>query len=145
MPVIWRLVGGHDCGYIRDMVPPPSDGLGLARVSIPELHDAPVFYPAGTRLIWISDAGEITVIDRATAAVRLARQIPVICHRRWTEARAGQEIDTCLDVMELYAFVRPARFCLPTPRGLAAQLALPRPHAGEDMAALLPRARLRPS
>ena len=140
MPVIWRLVGGRDCGYIRDMVPPPSDGLGLARVSIPELHDAPVFYPAGTRLIWISDAGEITVIDRATAAARLARQIPVICHRRWTEARAGQEIDTCLDVMELYAFVRPARFCLPTPRGLAAQLALPRPHAGEDMAALLPRA-----
>ena len=140
MPVIWRLVRGRDYGYIRDMVPPPSDGLGLARVSIPELHDAPVFYPAGTRLIWISDAGEITVIDRATAATRLARQIPVICHRRWTEARAGQEIDSCLDVMELYAFVRPARFCLPTPRGLAAQLALPRPHAGEDMAALLPRA-----
>ena len=54
LAVIWRLVGDRDCGYIKDMVPPPSDGLGLARVSIPELHDAPVFYPAGTRLIWIS-------------------------------------------------------------------------------------------
>ncbi|MGB2495386.1 MAG: ATP-dependent DNA helicase [Candidatus Puniceispirillaceae bacterium] len=122
------------------MEPPFSDGLGLATVSIPELHAAPVFYPAGTRLIWISDAGEIATIDRQTAVARLSRSVPLVCHRRWSEARAGHEIETCLDVMELYAFVRPARFCLPTPRGLAAQLALPRPAEGEDMAALLPRA-----
>ena len=122
------------------MEPPFSDGLGLTTVTIPELHAAPVFYPAGTRLIWISDAGEIATIDRQTAAARLARNVPIVCHRRWSEARAGHEIETCLDVMELYAFIRPARFCLPTPRGLAAQLALPRPAGGEDMAALLPRA-----
>ncbi len=122
------------------MEPPFSDGLGLTTVTIPELHAAPVFYPAGTRLIWISEAGEIATIDRQTAAARLARNVPIVCHRRWSEARAGHEIATCLDVMELYAFVRPARFCLPTPRGLAAQLALPRPAGGEDMAALLPRA-----
>ena len=122
------------------MEPPFSDGLGLTTVTIPELHAAPVFYPAGTRLIWISEAGEIATIDRQTAAARLARNVPIVCHRRWSEARAGHEIATCLDVMELYAFIRPARFCLPTPRGLAAQLALPRPAGGEDMAALLPRA-----
>lgn len=122
------------------MEPPFSDGLGLTTLTIPELHAAPVFYPAGTRLIWISDAGEIATIDRQTAAARLARNVPIVCHRRWSEARAGHEIETCLDVMELYAFIRPARFCLPTPRGLAAQLALPRPAGGEDMAALLPRA-----
>ena len=138
--VICRLVAYHVCGYIRGMDSPSSDGLGLTTLSIPELHAAPVFYPAGTRLIWISDAGEIAAIDRQTAAARLARQVPIVCHRRWSEARAGHEIATCLDVMELYAFVRPARFCLPTPRGLAAQLALPRPAGGEDMAALLPRA-----
>ena len=109
------------------MEPPFSDGLGVTTVTIPELHAAPVFYPAGTRLIWISEAGEIATIDRQTAAARLARNVPIVCHRRWSEARAGHEIATCLDVMELYAFIRPARFCLPTPRGLAAQLALPRP------------------
>ena len=122
------------------MEPPFSDGLGLTTVTIPELHAAPVFYPAGTRLIWISEAGEIATIDRQTAAARLARNVPIVCHRRCSEARAGHEIATCLDVMELYAFIRPARFCLPTPRGLAAQLALPRPAGDEDMAALLPRA-----
>ena len=109
-------------------------------ITVPELQSAPVFYPAGTRLIWISEAGEIETIDRPTAAARLARHVPLICHRRWTEARAGTEIEACLDIMELYAFVRPARFCLPTPRGLATQLALPLPAGGEDMAALLPRA-----
>ena len=113
------------------MQQPPSDShisagnaLGIA---IPELHSAPAFYPAGTRLIWISEAGEIDSIDRGEAALRLRASVPVICHRRWSEARAGTEIEACLDVMELFAFVRPARFCLPTPRGLAAQLSLPMP------------------
>ena len=138
--MICGLVAYRVYRYIRDMNSPPSDGLGLTTVTIPELHAAPVFYPAGTRLIWISEAGEITTIDRQTVAARLARQVPIVCHRRWSEARAAHEIETCLDVMELYAFVRPARFCLPTPRGLAAQLALPLPDKGEDMAALLPRA-----
>ena len=137
---IWRLVAHPVYRYIRVMEPPFSDGLGVTTVTIPELHAASVFYPAGTRLIWISEAGEIATIDRQTAAARLARNVPIVCHRRWSEARAGHEIATCLDVMELYAFIRPARFCLPTPRGLAAQLALPRPAGGEDMAALLPRA-----
>ena len=41
--------------------------------------------------------------------------------------------------MELFAFVRPARFVLPTPSGLAQQLGLARPQQGEDMAALLPQ------
>ena len=123
---------------------PPSDSrtppASPSGITVPELHSAPVFYPAGTRLIWISEAGEIETIDRPTAAARLARHVPLICHRRWTEARAGTEIEACLDIMELYAFVRPARFCLPTPRGLATQLALALPAGGEDMAALLPRA-----
>ena len=137
---IWRLVAGGVYRYIRGMESPFSDGPGLTSLTIPELHAAPVFYPAGTRLIWISEAGEIATIDRQSAVTRLAASVPVVCHRRWSSARASHEIEACLDVMELYAFVRPARFCLPTPRGLAAQLALPRPASGEDMAALLPRA-----
>ena len=119
---------------------PASDSLGLGdTIAVPELHAAPVFYPSGTRLIWISDAGEISDISREAASARLRGQIAVLCHRRWSEARAGCEINSCLDVMELFAFVRPARFCLPTPRGLAAQLGLAAPQSGEDMAALLPR------
>ena len=108
-------------------------------ISLPDLHGVPVFYPHGTQLIWISQNGEITHPNRATIAAELALGIVLLCHRRWSSARAGIEIDHYLDVMELFAFVRPARFALPTPAGLAQQLGLARPQNGEDMATLLPQ------
>ena len=108
-------------------------------ISLPDLHGVPVFYPHGTQLIWISQNGEITHPNRATIAAELALGIVLLCHRRWSSARAGVEIDHYLDVMELFAFVRPARFALPTPAGLAQQLGLARPQNGEDMATLLPQ------
>jgi ATP-dependent DNA helicase DinG len=108
-------------------------------ISLPDLHGVPVFYPHGTQLIWISQNGEITHPNRATIAAELALGIVLLCHRRWSSARAGVEIDHYLDVMELFAFVRPARFALPTPAGLAQQLGLARPQKGEDMATLLPQ------
>ena len=105
----------------------------------PDLHNTPVFYPHGTRLIWISTEGEICQLDRLSIAAELALGPVLLCHRRWSEARAGVEISNYLDIMELYAFVRPARFALPTPTGLAQQLGLARPQSGEDMASLLPQ------
>ena len=54
------------------MQQPPSDSHistgNTLGITVPELHSAPAFYPAGTRLIWISEAGEIDSIDRAEAA-----------------------------------------------------------------------------
>ena len=108
-------------------------------ISLPDLHGVPVFYPHGTQLIWISQNGEITHPNRAIIAAELALGVVLLCHRRWSSARAGVEIDHYLDVMELFAFVRPARFALPTPAGLAQQLGLARPQNGEDMATLLPQ------
>ena len=117
----------------------PSSPDGTA-ITVPDLHSIPVLYPHGTRIIWITQDGEITVRDRQAIAAELALGPPLACHRRWSEARSGIEIKSCLDLMELFAFARPARFCLPTPVGLAAQLSLPRPHSAEDMAAMLPKA-----
>ena len=107
--------------------------------AITDLHNMPVFYPHGTRLIWISTDGEICQPDRQAVAAELALGLVLLCHRRWSEARAGVEISNYLDIMELYAFVRPARFALPTPAGLAQQLGLARPQSGDDMASLLPQ------
>ena len=117
-----------------------SSSLDGTTITVPDLHSIPVLYPHGTRIIWITQNGEITVLDRQAIAAELALGPPLVCHRRWSEARSGVEITSCLDLMELFAFVRPARFCLPTPAGLAAQLSLPRPHSAEDMAAILPKA-----
>ena len=105
----------------------------------PDLHNIPVLYPHGTRLIWISTDGEICQLDRQAIAAELALGPVLLCHRRWSEARAGVKISNYLDIMELYAFTRPARFALPTPTGLAQQLGLARPQSGELMASLLPQ------
>ena len=107
--------------------------------ALPDLHAIPVFYPHGTRLIWISQLGEISQPNQNHLAAELALGTVLLCHRRWSAARAGVEIDNCLDVMELFAFVRPARFVLPTPSGLAQHLGFAKPANGEDMAALLPQ------
>ena len=58
-----------------------SDGIGLGlglgdTIAVPDLHAATVFYPSGTRLIWISDAGEISNLSRAAAAAKLGPGIP---------------------------------------------------------------------
>ena len=93
----------------------------------PNLHNISVFYPHGTRLIWISTDGEICKLNQQAIAAELALGPVLLCHRRWSEARAGVEISNYLDIMELYAFTRPARFVLPTPTGLARQLGLAMP------------------
>ena len=78
-------------------------------ITVPDLHSIPVLYPYGTRIIWITQNGEITVLDRQAIAAELALGPPLVCHRRWSEARSGVEITNCLDLMELFAFARPAR------------------------------------
>ena len=133
--ILQRLADGGDSRYIDCM----SDHPTLSHATIAELHSTPVFYPHASGLIWISQNGEIMQLDQHAVAAELALSVPLVCHRRWTSARAKMEVETALDVMELFAFVRPARFCLPTPAGLAAQLSLAKPTNGEDMAATLPQ------
>jgi ATP-dependent DNA helicase DinG len=90
--------------------------------------------------VWISSDGEIENLPLAAVAARLAGQRPIVCHAPATARRLGIERFACLDLLELYAFVRPARFCLPTPRGLAEALEIAPPRSLEDSGSLLIRA-----
>jgi ATP-dependent DNA helicase DinG len=58
-------------------------------------------------------------------------------HGRALARRLGVQPFPALDLLELFAFVRPARFVLPTARGLAAALGLRRPATLEDEALTL--------
>ncbi len=84
--------------------------------------------------------GELTTLDSDQLADRLQGPPAYVCHARAMARRAGRASVPALDLLELFAFVHPARFCLPTPRGLAEALDLPEPNSLEDAAALLPRA-----
>ncbi len=49
---------------------------------------------------------------------------PLLCHAAQVARRLGVPRFPALDLLELFAFVRPARFCLPTPQGLLSRLGL---------------------
>jgi len=91
--------------------------------------------------VWISNDGEVELLDSGAVAARIQSEgPPYVCHGRGLARRLGIRPFDALDVLELFAFVRPAVFCLPTPRGLAQALNLPIPVDHEDEAMLLPQA-----
>ncbi len=85
------------------------------------LHTSPV------GAAWRAPDGRIDHPTPSRAALRAHEARPVVCHARSVARRLGVEQIPALDVLELFAFVRPATFCLPTPRGLAETLDLPPP------------------
>lgn len=106
-----------------------------ARIRVPE---APAVVAGLRAAAWISPAGEVETISLAEAARRVGHAVsPLVCHAPAVTQRLGTGRFEALDLLELFAFVRPACFCLPTPRGLAEALGLPLPTTLEQEAATL--------
>jgi ATP-dependent DNA helicase DinG len=104
---------------------------------------APALVAGVKHAAWLSPEGEIERLAFAEAARRARETPPFLCHARATARRMGVLPFPALDLLELHAFARPARFCLPTPRGLAAALGLPLPRGdiGAEALTLLDAAR----
>ena len=99
-----------------------------------DVSEFPVLFPDFNGVVMISPEGEITHPDMRHADEITRQKQILICHRKWTEARLNAELVKPVDVLELFAFVRPAQFCLPTPSGLASRLGLAAPLSAEDKA-----------
>ncbi len=102
----------------------------LPRLALPA---APVVVAHPRGAIWLSPDGEIETLT-PPEAVRRIRAAPVmLLHRSAVAARLGIKGDPfpAFDLLELFAFVRPAGFCVPTVRGLAEALDLPAPRSHE--------------
>ena len=77
---------------------------------------------------WLSPDGEIETLSHAETAGRIRSGArPIVCHAKAQARRLGEAAFPALDILELFAFVRPARFVLPTPGGVAAALGLALP------------------
>ena len=87
----------------------------------------PIILPAVKTCIWISASGKVEEISLQQGSQRSQKTVPLVCHGRATARRLKCERFKSLDVLELFAFVRPAQFCLPTPRGLCENLKLELP------------------
>ncbi len=102
------------------------------------LPDAPTLAAGVRGAVWRDADGAVSVLTLAAAAERLhAGPPPIVCHAKQVARRLGIAPFPALDVLELFAFVRPARFCLPTVRGLATALLLTPPSTLEEEAARL--------
>ena len=103
---------------------------------------APSFLAVGLReAVHVDPDGGVRRLSLPKAASLIKDMPVVLCHAPSVAARL--RIDppaTGLDILELFAFARPARFCLPTARGLADALGLPVPRNLEDEAAFLIKA-----
>src|SRR5688572_5373329 len=84
--------------------------------------------------IWIGHAdGSVEPVGRGQAIARAAETPMIMLNAPLVGNRLGYPDLSGLDLLELFAFVHPARFAVPTPKGLADALGLVPP--GDDGAA----------
>ena len=87
--------------------------------------------------IWISQDGEIERISHINSLGKINEHPPLLCNSKATTFRLKCKPFLCFDLLELFAFAKPAEFCVPTPQGIARALNLPIPENGFDTALVL--------
>ncbi|MCW5745362.1 MAG: ATP-dependent DNA helicase, partial [Alphaproteobacteria bacterium] len=86
---------------------------------------------------WASRDGTVEILTHEAARSRAVLDVPIVCHLPATALRLGGDPFPARDLLELYAFVRPATFCLPTIGGIAEALDLVVPATPEAEARAL--------
>ena len=118
--------------YSAVMASPPESPSAPA----PPALDSVVATPDGMTVL--TGDGEFKHVPHGEAAGFLAARPVLLCHARAFGRRFEAAKITAHDLLELFAFVHPGRFALPTPEGLAAFLGMAEPRSAEDAAASLP-------
>src|SRR5690606_35484245 len=130
---------GPDSAHSRDRKKFPAFTFRSARpidramdpLALPALHTS----HAGT---WLCGAGGSTRGCSKDEAIMAAADTPVLLlNTPLVASRLGYPDLSRLNLLELYAFVHPARFVVPTPKGLAHALGLDEPASDDAVPALL--------
>lgn len=82
--------------------------------------------------LWLSPEGELERLSLSEARRRAEETPPLVIHARASARRLDLDEFRAYDLLELFAFVRPATFCAPTPRGMAQALGLATPENEEE-------------
>jgi ATP-dependent DNA helicase DinG len=98
---------------------------------------APALIATARGALWRAVDGTIERLKPTEAVARAVGTLPLVCHAPAVAARLGVEEIRARDLLELFAFVRPATFCLPTPRGLCEALDVALPTTPEEEVASL--------
>lgn len=98
---------------------------------------APVLALFGRAIHCLTLDGELVKLDDKQAATAIRQNMPIVCNAPQMAARLGLERFPAYDVLELFAFVHPGKFCVPTPKGIARALHLLEPLSPEDQCTAL--------
>ncbi|MEP3760088.1 MAG: hypothetical protein ABJM62_10955, partial [Marinomonas sp.] len=83
---------------------------------------------------WIAPpTGEPSAVSKGDAIMSAADTPVLLLNAPLVASRLGYPDLSGLDLLELFAFVHPARFCVPTPRGLAQALDIDEPASDGDV------------
>jgi ATP-dependent DNA helicase DinG len=93
--------------------------------------------------MWIAGESGARGIDRREALSRAAGEPLILLNAPLVGQRLGYAEISGLDLLELFAFVHPARFAVPTAKGLCDALALPAPASEAEIAPAVVLARAR--
>jgi len=104
-------------------------GAAPRRLLLPK---APVLVMDGRKLLCLTPEGELVQLETPEARLLMRQQLPSVCYVAQLAARLGMERVLAYDLLELFAFIHPGRFSVPTPRGLAKALSLLEPASPED-------------
>lgn len=96
------------------------------------LPDLPALALSRRGAAWLNEDGEIEQISLDEAAVRARHNPPILVHGKSAASRLGCERFPAYDLLELFAFTYPARFCLPTVSGLCTALSIDVPGSLDD-------------
>ncbi len=96
------------------------------------LPDIPAMSVSAREAIILTEDGEIQTLSHRDTMHFIENKTVMVCHSPYTKSRLGFDAFYTFDVLELFAFVHPARFCVPTPVGLANALFLTPPNSMED-------------
>ncbi len=105
----------------------------MAALPIPALH-------ASHGGCWLRDKDSTRTVSKGEAVMAAADTPLLILNAPLVATRLGYPDLSGLDLLELFAFVHPARFVVPTPKGLAHALELPEPTGDADVPQLLQQA-----
>ncbi|WP_066559081.1 ATP-dependent DNA helicase [Croceicoccus bisphenolivorans] len=112
----------------------------MASTALPQPVPLPALHASHSGC-WLSDAaGNTRALSRGEAIMAAAETPMLMLNAPLVASRLGYPELSGLDLLELFAFVHPARFMVPTPKGLADALDLPPPEHEGEVPGLLARA-----
>jgi len=100
-----------------------------------EIPDAYALCANSTQVTLLTPDGEMETLSHHEASEQLSGQAVILCHAPYTTKMFDLPLSGAIfDVLELFAFVHPAKFCVPTINGLCKTLGLPVPNDMDDQA-----------